>query len=223
MKSVRRATRKANAEVQETIAKQNDKEAQKQKMAKLADKELFSVNVDKSQLARRPKLAADRFKAKEQKGKSKVEQEILKKMARNPTQSKPAQKSEFADIWADNTTENKWKTQFKAFTKQQVTKVKAIVPPMAGHSFNPSAQAHTQVLKKVLDEEQRQIEEEMRTIKQQGYEQKAETHQDHISASESEDNYDVMEVPNKAVDREKRKTKAVRNKQVENREKQDEL
>lgn len=172
------------------------------------------MNVDKSQLGRRSKLQADRFKAKEQKGKSKVEQEILKKMAKNPVQVKAAPKSELEDIWGAKTNDIKWVSQFKAFSKKEIVKVKAIQPALPGHSFNPSAKAHEMVLRKVLHEEERQIEEEMANIKQQGYEQKASKGQDEAIVSEEEPDSDNMEVPNKPVDRLKIKTKQVRNNQV---------
>ena len=64
---------------------------------------------------------------------------LVRKIKRAEVQPKKEEKSELEDVWATGPEDNKIVRKFKAFTNSNVTKVKAIIPPMAGHSFNPSA------------------------------------------------------------------------------------
>lgn len=50
MKSVRKRTRKDNDDIKATYEKKNDADTAKAKVKKLADKELFSVNINKAGL-----------------------------------------------------------------------------------------------------------------------------------------------------------------------------
>ena len=108
------------------------------------------MNVNKDGLKKkREKLAADRFKEKEDgHHKSKTEQAILKKLALK----KPPQKQNikpvdpYGDLWANDNGPSKRVQAFKNFTNRSVTKVKAVMTPMGGQSFNPSAKSHKSVL-----------------------------------------------------------------------------
>ena len=66
------------------------------------------------------------------------------------------------DLWADGNAISKKTKQFKDFSKSAMPKVKAILNPMGGQSFNPSATSHKSVLKQVLAEEEKDIEAEYR-------------------------------------------------------------
>ena len=80
MKTVRKRTRKDNDEIKAVMEKKNDADTAKAKVNKLADKELFSVNVNKANLVeKRQKLAADRFKSKNTKRMSINEENLVKR------------------------------------------------------------------------------------------------------------------------------------------------
>lgn len=74
-----------------------DKEAEK-----MADQDLFTINVDKSGLSqKREKLAADRFKEKDRSlAKSATEQAILKKLRQKQAPHKKQEVAELEDLWA---------------------------------------------------------------------------------------------------------------------------
>lgn len=92
--------------------------------------------------------------------------------------------------------------------------VKALITPLAGQSFNPSAKAHKSVLQAVVQEERAIIEKEKKlSLKQQLFETKVENHQENdkessveIESSESEDE-NAEPKSFKPVDRLKKKTK----------------
>ena len=124
--------------------------------------------------------------------------------------------------------------KFKAFSSKSVTKVKSVIAPHGGQSVNPTLQAHQQVLKAVVKEEEKQIEQDyqgsyqhamhqtkaaMDSLKQmqqsRAAKQKAEPEE---SASEKDDSEssgsessDEEESGNKPVDRLKKLTKNQRN------------
>ena len=106
--------------------------------------------------------------------------------------------------------------KFKAFTEREVTKVKAVITPLAGQSFNPSAKSHQQVLNKVIDEEVKEIERELKaSTKQQTFEEKVQRAQEVAEDSDdSSDGENGFETTGKPVDRLKKKTKQQRNKKV---------
>ena len=118
--------------------------------AAIPDADLFTVNVNKEGLKKkREKLAADRFKEKEDGHyKSKTEQAILKKLALK----KPPQKQNikpvdpYADLWANDNGTSKRRMEFKNFSNRSMNKVKAVMTPMGGQSINPSAKSHKSVL-----------------------------------------------------------------------------
>lgn len=49
---------------------------------------------------------------------------------------------EMEDLWAAPSSDSLMVKKFKAFTDREVTKVKAVITPLAGQSFNPSAKSH---------------------------------------------------------------------------------
>lgn len=112
-------------------------------------------------------------------------------------------------MWATPCNDNKIVRKFKSFTNEHVTKVKAVIQPMGGHSFNPSASAHKQVLSQVLKEEKTEVERDMKdSLKQQDFERLANiVHQEANSAEESSDGENGIELTGKPVDRLKKKTK----------------
>jgi len=74
---------------------------------------------------------------------------------------------EFADIWATPLENSNRIQKFRDFSSKSAYKVKAVVTPHGGQSFNPSAQAHKDVLNKVISEEIQEIEKNLKgTIKQ---------------------------------------------------------
>ena len=178
----------------------------------MTDADLFTVNVNKDGLKqKREKLAADRFKEKEDgHHKSKTEQAILKKLALK----KPPQKQNikpvdpYDDLWSnDNGTSNKVQ-KFKNFTNRNVTKVKAVMTPLGGQSFNPTEKAHKSVLKQVLQEEANEIEREYKGSLAQVMNAAAASKKEKVKEkSESEDS-EKEEGVNKAVDRTKKLTKS---------------
>lgn len=153
-------------DVVQSFEQRNAAAGRAERAAALLDADLFTVNVNKDGLKKkREKLAADRFKEKEGgHWKSKTEQAILKKLALK----KPPQKQNikpvdpYADIWATGDGPSNKVQKFKNFTNRSLQKVKAVVAPMGGQSFNPSAKSHRGVLEQVLQEEEKAIEAEYR-------------------------------------------------------------
>lgn len=131
----------------------------------MKDDELFTTNVAKDGLMeKRQKLAADRFKQKNKDGilKSKTEVALIKKLwKKNPPE--PVKKEvEVFDVWADNSGPSKKIQKYKNFTKKSMTKINALVTPLSGQSINPALSSHREVLKKVVVEEEKELEDNYR-------------------------------------------------------------
>jgi len=70
------------------------------------------------------------------------------------------------DLWSTPTHDKLWVKKFKAFARGDAkftkgasfTKVKAIITPHEGQSYNPKASTHKQILSQVIKEEVREIE-----------------------------------------------------------------
>lgn len=70
------------------------------------------------------------------------------------------------DLWSTPTHDKLWVKKFKAFSRGEakftkgasVTKVKAIITPHEGQSYNPKASTHKQILSQVIKEEVKEIE-----------------------------------------------------------------
>lgn len=90
-------------------------------------------------------------------------------------------------------------------------KVKAVMAPLAGQSFNPSATAHKGVLNKVFIEEKSEIEKaKALSLKNQNKPTVVDEEVDQVESSSEEDILDSegsVIVFNKAPDRLKKKTK----------------
>ena len=116
---------------------------------------------------------------------------------------------EFEDLWAAPVLDSLMVKKFRAFTDREVTKVKAVIPPLAGQSFNPSAKSHQQVLNRVISEEVKEIEKELKaSTKQQTFEEKVQrAHDNAMVADDSSDGEHGIETTGAAVDRLKKKTK----------------
>ena len=207
-------------DVVQSFEQRNAAAGRAERAAALPDADLFTVNVNKDGLQKkREKLAADRFKEKEGgHWKSKTEQAILKKLALK----KPPQKQNikpvdpYADIWATGDGPSNKVQKFKNFTNRSLTKVKAVVAPMGGQSFNPSAKSHRGVLEQVLQEEEKDIEAEYRGSLAHilNAAAAAEAPKDKESEESESVDSDAPEGVNPAVDRRKKLTKSQRNKKV---------
>ena len=64
------------------------------------------------------------------------------------------------DIWASGPSTSKNIQKFKDFSAKSRINVKSVILPMGGQSFNPSADDHKNTLKKVLNEEEKEIEKD---------------------------------------------------------------
>lgn len=64
------------------------------------------------------------------------------------------------DVWGSADSKGVNAKRFAAFKAKSMAKVKAVMTPLGGHSFNPSVSAHKGVLSKVLKEEVAEIEKE---------------------------------------------------------------
>ena len=141
----------------------------------LKDNDLYDVNLGKDGLhAKREKLAKDRFKRKNTDGhlKSKTEQNIIKKFQSKGPVMPVKKEVEIFDVWgaADNSLNvvhpmstyvepSKRIQKFKDYTAKSLTKVKAVMQPLPGQSSNPALADHQKLLKSVVGEEEKQIED----------------------------------------------------------------
>ena len=118
--------------------------------------DLFAVNVQKGLGVKRQreKLAAARFKAKER-SRGPTEETLLKKLAKKQPHSHPAARDYdqemLMDIWGTKTPEvvvkemtvqTNEQRNFKKFSATAMPRVKVLVLPEGGQSFNPSAADH---------------------------------------------------------------------------------
>lgn len=71
------------------------------------------------------------------------------------------EEKEYEDLWSGNNEQKLGRKFARAdkFLKESKVKVKPLVIPKAGLSYNPSAKEHQKVIKKVLDEEIPEIED----------------------------------------------------------------
>ena len=121
----------------------------------------------------RAKLAADRFKKKNTEGnlRSKTEVWLMKKLAaKGPIAPVKSEKDVF-DVWGGETTISTAASlaapsnriqKFKDWNDKSKSKIRAIVTPQGGQSVNPALNAHKKVLKQVISEEEKEIEENYR-------------------------------------------------------------
>ena len=156
----------SDAPVIEAQVRKNRTRHHKEVASSLPDKELFSVNVAKGGLAeKRAKLSKDRFMLKNRDGilKSKTEVAIMKKFAKKNPPVPIAKVNEFSDLWADTTVTDSVKVQkFKNFSRTSWTRIKPVVLASEGQSVNPTQTEHLKVLKQVISEEEKEIEQKYR-------------------------------------------------------------
>ena len=164
----------SDASVKETARTKNRAAHRADISKQLVDSDLFAVNMSKDGLKKkREKLAADRFKKKNTLGnqKSKTEVWLMKKLAaKGPIAPVKTEKDVF-DVWGGETTistaaalaapSNRIQ-KFKNFSTRSISKIKAVVTPQGGQSVNPALNAHKKVLKQVIVEEEKEIEENYR-------------------------------------------------------------
>ncbi|CDW85537.1 UNKNOWN [Stylonychia lemnae] len=218
----------------------------------LKDDDLFKVNVNKTDLKnQREKLKRDRFKEKEKLYTSQVEQKLLKKLLDKQERKVPKKKEEeiegaVQDIWGSEGSIVKTQSlgrnfdKFKKFAQKTQVKTKAVVVPLGGQSYNPSAKDHKEVIKKVVEQEFKEVKEQekiLRQLKPYLFEEakkkeeeekkknekevklvgkkRARTIDDPDSEEESDeensDNEDGLEIQNKPVDRGNKLTRTERN------------
>ena len=71
--------------------------------------------------------------------------------------------AELFDVWATPEVEvSKKAKEYRNFAENQMTKVKAVMQPEGGQSFNPSAAAHVASLKKIVTREAEDLEKKLR-------------------------------------------------------------
>jgi len=119
--------------------------------------------------------------------KSKTEQAILKKLRQKNPSIYKKEVNELVDLWETPVVEkSKHENEYDVFAKQQMNKVRAVMLPEEGQSFNPSATAHTMTLRKIMDREAADIEFK-RTKSLSGQIQAAKQERANQSPNESEE------------------------------------
>ena len=101
---------------------------------------------------------------------SKFEKEKIRKLSntvlrKTTMPSKPRkikdsdEEDEVSDIWGNESTVGSHHQRFQEFTDKSRNKVKAVINPHGGQSYNPNAKDHKEVLDQVFDEEKKEIAE----------------------------------------------------------------
>lgn len=142
-----------HASLQQQLEQVNrEKEVSAQRGA-IPDSALFTVNNKVrggSLRQQREKLRQDRFKEKEYLTTSKYEEVIVKKLTTKPTpppKKVVEEEDEIADLWGqEGINISKNQAAFRNFTERSRIKVKPVVVPLSGQSYNPSAKDHKEVI-----------------------------------------------------------------------------
>jgi hypothetical protein len=180
----------------------------------MSSSQLFSINANKND-KKRDKLRADRFKTEVQKVVSTSELVLIKRLReKNPRQEHKDLDAEDYDVWGAPSVKAPLFAKFETFRTSAAVKVKNVMAPLPGQSFNPTANAHKGVLNKVYIEEKTEIEKEKAlslknqckpTVVDEDDEPMGDDQQDYDSVSNSEDENGIFSF--KAPDRLKKKTK----------------
>ena len=138
------------------------------------------------------------------------------------------EKSSFVAIETTPIQQGKVFDRFRNFKAKSQVKTKAVVVPLGGQSYNPSAKDHKKVIEQVVEREKEEVKEQERilrhlkpylfkeqdqakaaTVSAETQKSKAKVTIDQQSDQEEEDNSDDegLEITNEAVDRDKRLTK----------------
>lgn len=141
-------------------------------VAELKDSDLFVINEGKSEDIKRnrEKLAKDRFK-QYHKERSKSERDKVKKfMTKTPpppqTREKETRVKGLFDIWATPEEHigmkkiSKNKIRDRNVLSKSIDKIRRVVVPHAGQSYNPPAVEHQKVISKIVEEEVQDIQKE---------------------------------------------------------------
>jgi hypothetical protein len=142
----------------------NKQKQQAQDLADLKDSDLFVINSQRSQ---KIKLREDRFKQYNTE-RSKYERDKIKKLMKKPeSQSKKQKKKpEVFDIW--NTPEeeigmpkiSKNKKRETEIKIKAIDKIRRVVVPQTGQSYNPPALEHKKVIDQIIVEEVEELKKE---------------------------------------------------------------
>ena len=109
---------------------------------------------------------------------SKTEVWLMKKIAKKGPVTPVKKEVDLFDVWGSSSSgpvaapafaaPSNNVQKFKDFSKRSMTRVRPVMAPYAGQSVNPALQAHKEVLKKVINEEEREIEENYKGSFQRG-------------------------------------------------------
>jgi len=181
-----KSTFEGNQALLEDVHDRTNNEARQKE---IGSKELFTTNTKKEGLKeKREKLKADRFKQIEYNTTSKVEEKLVKRYSTRqtrreakglepiPKRQKVQNRTEkmddddlgdLADIWATpkeikSLEFAKWQENF---AKKDAHKVKTVMVPSGGQSYNPSIKEHKRLLKDVVKVEEKQVETELKDLK----------------------------------------------------------
>ena len=165
----------------QTSLEQNSKKIEvAARQSAIPDSSLFAVS-KKAKLSlkkgslknQREALKKDRFKEKEQQSTSQYEVLFVKNLlatekrraaqpvaALRKSVQEEEEQAEIADLWADDTKKvGRNLVQFRNFSDRSRVKVKQVVLPLAGQSYNPSSKDHQEVIQKVVEEELKDVKE----------------------------------------------------------------
>jgi len=139
-----------DSRVYEQMKEANDSNANKSRrqkaLNKMKDEELFKVNLAKEALKQKKEdLKKDRFKRKTPE-KTSISEFYKVKKIQGSLKRRPQVQEEATDfdMWADDSGPllSKKHTRDQKFLKTQMNKVKAVVLPAGGQSYNPSGNDH---------------------------------------------------------------------------------
>ena len=164
--------------LEEGLSKSNQPKLGKDK---LDVNSMFQENVSKANLKlKREKLKADRFKRQEAATTSKTETVLVKRfvkgIATNEARGvKPNKKTKLGDDFFGGELEDVWDTpsevkskkfeMYKDFAKKDMVKVKQVIVPEGGLSYNPSLKDHKKSLINAVKKEEEQVEKQMKELK----------------------------------------------------------
>lgn len=140
--------------------------------------DLFTTNTKKEGLKKvREKLKEDRFKEEVNMRTSKTETLLIKRLQKKMENKKPAtgkkltaeeeELGELEDLWSQprKITSVKHEQYLNGFAKADQVKVKAVMVPIGGQSYNPSLRDHKQLLKDIASTEEEQVKKHLKELK----------------------------------------------------------
>lgn len=143
----------------------NKEKLKAQEMNELKDSDLFVIN---SKPSEKIKLKEDRFKQYNTE-RSKYERDIIKKLMKKPAPKtkKQEKKPEVYDIW--NTPEeeigmpkiSKNKKREMDIKIKAIDRIRRVVVPQTGQSYNPPALEHKKIIDQIVVEEAKELKKEI--------------------------------------------------------------